>query len=240
MEAKKFKIFTDFDGTVSIKDVGEEIFRKFASEKKVNPVISDLLNDKITSMDCWLALCSYASPVNQNLLDEFILMQKIEDTFTDFVRFCNQNEFELFVLSDGFDYYIRRILGREGFQDLKVFANNWMITGSGKIIPEFPFYDDHIKNSANCKRNHIINNSGDDDYTVFIGNGNSDKDAAEFCDFIFAKDALLRYCEKERITFFPFNNFADVIQKLTELKNRKRLKKRHQAELKRRQAYLME
>jgi len=75
---------------------------------------------------------------------------------------------------------------------------------------------------------------------VFIGNGNSDKNAAEFCDFIFAKNELLKFCEKERITYFPFNNFTDVIQKLTKLKNRKRLKKRHQAELKRRQAYLME
>ena len=104
----------------------------------------------------------------------------------------------------------------------------------------FPFFDEHFKSSANCKRNHIINCSGDDDYTVFIGNGNSDKNAAEFCDFIFAKNELLKFCEKERITYFPFNNFADVVQKLTELKNRERLKKRHQAELRRRQAYLME
>jgi len=240
MEERKFKIFADFDGTISIKDVGEEIFRNFADENKVNMVISDLLNDKITSKDCWLALCGYASPVNKTLLDEFIIRQEIENTFPDFVRFCNQNEFELFILSDGFDYYINRIIEREGFQELKIFSNSIIVTCSGKIIPEFPFFDEHFKSSANCKRNHIINNSGDDDFTVFIGNGSSDKDAAEYCDFIFAKNDLLKFCEKERITYFPFNNFADVIQKLTELKNRKRLKKRHQAELKRRQAYLME
>jgi len=240
MEEKKFKIFTDFDGTISIKDVGEEIFRNFAEESKVNPVISDLLNDKITSRDCWLSLCSYASPINKTSLDEFIITQEIENTFPDFVRFCNHNDFELFILSDGFDYYINRILAKEGFQELKVFANSFIVSSSGTIIPGFPFYDEHFKSSANCKRNHILSNSGDDDYTVFIGNGNSDKDAAEFCDFIFAKNDLLKFCEKERITYFPFNNFADVVQKLTELKNRKRLEKRHQAELKRRQAYLME
>jgi 2-hydroxy-3-keto-5-methylthiopentenyl-1-phosphate phosphatase len=61
-----------------------------------------------------------------------------------------------------------------------------------------------------------------------------------FCDFIFAKDDLLRYCEKERISYFPFNNFTDVIGRMETLRNRKRLKKRHQAELKRRELYIKE
>ena len=85
-----------------------------------------------------------------------------------------------------------------------------------------------------------MNHSSDDDFTVIIGDGNSDKDTVEYCDFIFAKDDLLKYCERERITFFPFKNFVDVTKKLTELNEMKRLKKRHRAVLKRRQAYLIE
>ena len=46
--------------------------------------------------------------------------------------------------------------------------------------------------SANCKKNHIINHSSDDDITIYIGDGNSDKDAAQYCDFIFAKNDLLK------------------------------------------------
>jgi 2-hydroxy-3-keto-5-methylthiopentenyl-1-phosphate phosphatase len=61
-----------------------------------------------------------------------------------------------------------------------------------------------------------------------------------FCDFIFAKDDLLKYCEKERITFFPFNNFDDVIERMEMLRQKKRLKKRHQAELNRREIYIKE
>ncbi|NNG25993.1 MAG: 2-hydroxy-3-keto-5-methylthiopentenyl-1-phosphate phosphatase, partial [Ignavibacteriaceae bacterium] len=87
---------------------------------------------------------------------------------------------------------------------------------------------------------HIINHSGDDDFTVFIGDGNSDKDTIQYCDFIFAKDGLLKFCEKERITYFPFKNFNDVIKRLNQLKSKKRLKKRHRAELKRREAYTIE
>jgi 2,3-diketo-5-methylthio-1-phosphopentane phosphatase len=241
MEKWNFKIFADFDGTISQKDVGEEIFRKFADEEKVNPVISDLLGDKITSRDCWNLLIGSANPVDKKLLDEFIIGQEIENSFPRFVEYCEENEFELFILSDGFDYYIKKILDRKKeFGKLKVYANTWQITDTGRIIPEFPFYDDTFKSSANCKRNHIISNSSDEDYTVFIGDGNSDKDAIEYCDYIFAKSDLLKYCEKERITYFPFNNFDDVITKLEELKKKKRLKKRHQAVLNRRKAYMVE
>jgi 2-hydroxy-3-keto-5-methylthiopentenyl-1-phosphate phosphatase len=61
-----------------------------------------------------------------------------------------------------------------------------------------------------------------------------------YCDFVFAKDNLLKYCEKERIPFFPFKNFKDVQHIMMKLLSKKRLKKRHQAELKRREAYVQE
>jgi predicted protein tyrosine phosphatase len=48
----------------------------------------------------------------------------------------------------------------------------------------------------------------------------------------------LRYCEINRITYFPFENFIDVINKLNELAARKRLKKRFQAQLKRKEVYI--
>jgi 2-hydroxy-3-keto-5-methylthiopentenyl-1-phosphate phosphatase len=107
-------------------------------------------------------------------------------------------------------------------------------------LPEFPYLDASCPSSANCKRNHIITHSSDEDYTVFIGDGNSDKFVAEYCDFIFAKDDLLKYCERERITYFPFNNFHDVVVRMEQLASKKRLKKRHQAELKRRAVYIAE
>jgi 2-hydroxy-3-keto-5-methylthiopentenyl-1-phosphate phosphatase len=93
---------------------------------------------------------------------------------------------------------------------------------------------------ANCKRKHILENSGEEDFTIYIGDGFSDRDPIQYVDFIFAKDNLLKYCEKERITYFPFNDFDDVISRLNELSSKKRLKKRYQAELKRREAFMIE
>jgi 2,3-diketo-5-methylthio-1-phosphopentane phosphatase len=234
-----FKIFIDFDGTITNTDVGENIFLKFGNEKEVKKIIEDLLTGKVSSKECWISLCESVQQINKNELDSFIDEIKIDFGFKDFISFCKKNEIDYFILSDGFDYYIERILKRENLGDLRYYSNKLQISNN-KLVPSFPHHDIDFPSSANCKKNHIINNSSDEEYTVFIGDGNSDKYTIHYCDFIFAKDDLLKYCEKERISYFPFKNFNDVQQRMTNLISKKRLKKRHQAELKRREAYMQE
>lgn len=237
---KVFKIFVDFDGTITKEDTGDALFTKFGHSDTVKQVIDDLLNDKISARDCWLKLCNSVKHIDKDEMDEFILQIEIDKSFHDFVKYCDRHGNEMIILSDGFDYYIDLILKRESLGHLKVFSNKLILSEQNTLKPVFPYYDSECTTSANCKRNHIINNSADDEFTVFIGDGNSDKYTVHFCDFIFAKDDLLKYCEKERITFFPFKNFNDVIERMETLRQKKRLKKRHQAELKRREIYIQE
>lgn len=237
---KEFKIFLDFDGTITKNDVGEEIFRTFLDENVANKIVEDLLSDKISARECWENLCESTSGIDKSKFDEFIHSQEIEPSLHRFIKYSEKNGFKVFVLSDGFDYYIEKILTRENLHHLKYFSNILEFTSAGKLIPQFPFYSADCRSSANCKRNHILENSSDEDFTVFIGDGISDNDAIQYVDFIFAKDDLLKYCELQRITYFPFKNFDDVISRLDELSYKKRLKKRHQAELKRREAFMIE
>ncbi|MBE0570349.1 MAG: HAD-IB family phosphatase [Ignavibacteriaceae bacterium] len=240
MAEKQFKIFLDFDGTITKNDVGEEIFTKILDENIVKKIVKDLLTDKISSRECWESLCGSALIKDKNEFDNFILSQEIEPTLHHFVEYCENNRFQLFVLSDGFDYYLEKILKRENLSHLNVFSNKLILNDDGKLIPSFPYYNADCRSSANCKRNHIIENSDEDEFTIFIGDGNSDIDAIQYVDFIFAKDDLLKYCEVQRITYFRFKNFDDVILRMNELLSKKRLKKRHQAELKRREAFTIE
>ena len=220
----------DFDGTITRLDVGDAIYKEFGKEERVNNIINDLLQDKISSRDCWIKLCEEVPYIDKNKLNNFIDNISVDTSFIKFMEYCDIENFEIYVLSDGFDY---RITG------IKAYSNHLEIVDN-KMVPSFPYYDESSLSSANCKRNHIINHSSDDEFTVFIGDGNSDKDAVEYCDYIFAKSDLLRYCEMERITFFPYKSFEDIIKKLDELKVKKRLKKRAQAVLKRREAYKVE
>jgi 2-hydroxy-3-keto-5-methylthiopentenyl-1-phosphate phosphatase len=239
MAQRDFKIFVDFDGTITHEDVGDSMFRHFGDREQVDRIINDLITDKISAKECWIDLCRLTNNISRTELEKFIDSMEIDKTFHSFTEFCKAGSIPLFVLSDGFDLYIDRIFKREGLH-LKYFANSLKVTDEGKLIPSFPYWKSHCRNSANCKRDHILNNSSDDDITVFIGDGHSDKETAPFCDYIFAKDALLKYCEKERISFYPFNDFNDITKRLKVLLAKKNPAKRHQAELKRKEAYRLE
>jgi 2-hydroxy-3-keto-5-methylthiopentenyl-1-phosphate phosphatase len=240
MKDKKFKIFSDFDGTIAKKDVGAEIFKKFLDKNVVSTIVDDLLSGRISSRECWEKLCKSAPFMNKEELDNFILSQEVEPSLHGFIDYCEKKGYEVYILSDGFDYYIDRILKRENLGHLKVYSNKLILSDEGKLLPSFPFYSDDCRSSANCKRNHVLANSSEEDYTVFIGDGSSDFDAIQYVDFIFAKDDLLKYCESNRITFFPFKNFDDVVLRIDQLASGKRLKKRYRAELKRREAFIIE
>jgi 2-hydroxy-3-keto-5-methylthiopentenyl-1-phosphate phosphatase len=240
MTDQKIKLFIDFDGTITKEDVGESIFRNFGDKNKVANIIDDLLSDRISAKQSWIELCNSVDKVDVNSLNEFIYKMEVDPGMHKLVNFCGQHGIQVLVLSDGFDYYIDMIFARENLTGLKYFSNHLEISSQNKLIPEFPFEDIQSRNTANCKKNHIINNSSDEDITMYIGDGNSDKDPALYCDFIFAKRSLLKYCEKERVSFFPYKTFDDVIEKLVVLLKKKKLKKRHQAGLKRREAYITE
>ncbi|MFN3873612.1 MAG: HAD-IB family phosphatase [Ignavibacterium sp.] len=236
MDGSKLKVFVDFDGTITTEDVGDAIFREFGNTETVDKIIDDLNKDIISSRQCWDLLCKCVEKIIENDLILFIDKMNIDPTFKSFVNFCEENKIDLFVLSDGFNYYIERILKREGLSYLKYFANKLKIERE-KLFPEYPYFNPDYPVSANPKQFHIINNSSDDDFTIYIGDGNSDKEAAQYCDYIFAKNSLLKFCERERISYWPFNNFDDVTTRIKELLSRKRLKKRHQAQIKRKHAY---
>lgn len=235
---KSFKIFVDFDGTITQKDVGEEMFRRFGDVEKANRWIEEWIDRKINSMELWRLLCSTVKDFSGSEFDSFLNKIELDPAFKEFVTFCETEGFEIRVLSDGFDYYIQKILKREGLDHLEVYSNKLTFGTNGNLIPEFPFNDEECSRCANCKRNHVLNFSSDEDYTFYIGDGYTDVCPSQFCDFIFAKNSLLRQCEINRVTYFPYSTFCDITKKISELKNKKRLRKRHQAELKRREVFI--
>lgn len=232
MQEKVFKIFIDFDGTITKRDVGEAFVNTFGDPVKIRQIVQDWIEEKITSPESWYLMFDTIKALDFDKFLEFLEEIEIDPTFRDFVEYCRENRFEIRVLSDGFDIYIKRILEREGLGSLEVYCNRAEIN-EGRLKPFFPYGDEHCRFCGNCKRNHLLSKSGDEDYIVYIGDGYSDKCPVQYCDFIFAKASLLKYCEVNRITYFPFRDFQDVRKKLEELKNKKRLKKRYQAELKR-------
>jgi len=238
MKEKNFKIFVDFDGTITKEDIGEVMFLKFGDAQKAKEIVNDWINEKINARQSWEMLCKTINNLDIKKFDDFLLSSEIDNSFKKFIEYCTENNYEVRILSDGLDYYINKILLKENLSHLEVYSNKLSFDNNGNLIPIFPYTDEECKRCANCKRNHVLNFSGDDEFSIYIGDGYSDVCPAQYCDYIFAKKSLLKYCEINRITYYPYSDFNDVIKKLEELKQKKRLKKRYQAELKRKEVYI--
>jgi len=234
---KNFKIFIDFDGTITQQDVGEQFFLKFGDADEAYKIIKLWLDGKINSKETWIRLAKTVNNLDLKELDSFLDEMYIDPHFGEFVKFAEENNFQIVILSDGLDYYINKILQREKFDYIKTYSNKLEFGKNNEMLLSFPYEDEECKDCANCKRNHVINHSGDEEVSIYIGDGYSDVCPAQFCDFIFAKRSLLKYCEKNRISYYPFTTFRDVQKRIEALKNKTLVKKRHQAQLKRQEVY---
>lgn len=238
IQPRNFKIYIDFDGTITTKDVGEHMFLKFGEPEKCKTIISKWLDGELNSKEVWIQLCATIRNFDGSEFDEFLKNFSIDPYFNSFVEYSKNNEFPIQILSDGLDFYIDKIAKREKLTDLNFYCNKLTFDSKNNLIPLFPYTDEECDKCANCKRNHILNSSSDEDITIYIGDGWSDTCAAEHCDFIFAKRSLLKYCEQNGLPYFPFKTFADVQKIVEQLRLKKKIKKRHRAVLKRKEAYM--
>ena len=213
----QFQIFTDFDGTISISDVGDRLFKKFADPTWKN-ILQDWYDGKIGSKEYYVKCCKIIEMTDQQLND-FCETQKIDSTFKDFAAYCYSNNYPLTVLSDGMDNYIKKILSNNGLKHLKIYANKFVFLNDKKVAAKFPYFEKGCLKCANCKGAHIKEYRKDGETVVFIGDGLSDLCAIPEADIIFAKDDLKLYCEKNSIPFFNFNNFKDVLEKIKEIES---------------------
>lgn len=231
------KIFVDFDGTITTEDVGEKIFTETITPEIVQPILDDIIHKRVDGKQGWKMLFDAAPTLSVLKILEIASSIEIDSGFKDFLEFCKMKNIPVVIISDGFEEYIKPILAKHTLSHLTILANQLKVRTDGKLTPVFPFTDEECRLCANCKRNHLVARSDEEEITIYIGNGSSDTCPAEYADYVFAKDQLLKHCERERISYFRYRNFRDVILRLTELMDKKKLKKLHRAVSLRKQLY---
>ena len=207
----RLRIFCDFDGTIALKDVGDQLFIQFSDEAHWWRLVDDWRQKKIDGRELWRRQAERAR-ITPAQMDAFAAAQAIDATFPVFVDFCRQNHFPVYVLSDGMDAYIERILKAHGLADVEVRANHLEMTGDGKLTVQFPYYEENCGQCANCKGAHIRRERLAGESAVFIGDGYSDLCALKETNILFAKDDLARYCKEKKLPYQPYRTFADVQQ----------------------------
>ena len=233
------RIYSDFDGTIAVQDIGNQIFRNFAGARAVE-IVQHYLDGTMSARECLTQECAAAGNVTAEELESFVHQFSLDSSFGAFVEFCRHRNIPLVVLSDGLDFYVEHLLKKHGCGELAFFSNHLEFVQQGevtKMVPSFPHTDAECLLCGNCKRNHLLTLSGDDDIIVYIGDGISDRCPVRYADIVFAKGSLIRYCQEQNVTYHEFRDFSDVMRRLEILLQRKRIRKRREAEMARREVF---
>jgi len=206
-------IFCDFDGTITQLDVTDQILDQFA-DPAWRDIEREWVMGLIGSRECLerqVALLDTPVAVLHTLIDSI----PIDPHFSDFYRFTRRRSMPLYILSDGFDVVIRRILKRAGlrgrFQNgAHMFASALRVDGR-RLVPSFPHAAEACEHGcATCKPALMRRVGGGRRPVVFVGDGTSDRFAVEAADVVFAKRQLLAHCREKDIACHPFETFQDV------------------------------
>lgn len=219
IEVKRLRVFCDFDGTTAVNDVGDLFFQTFAGKDRWQETVDRYIRGEITSKEYLEEICA-ASHFDPGQFEELLKEQTVDPHFPEFVRYCRQRGYPVTVLSDGLDIYIRRVLEKSGLDDVEFYSNKAVLLDGGVIVPELPYHGIECNECANCKGYHIRRLREDGDFTVFVGDGISDRHGVQAADYIFAKGPLQDWCRENGYDFEPYTTFADVLRGVQRLECR--------------------
>ncbi len=203
------RIFTDFDGTISTKDVGASLFNYF-SNKKNRGTVQLWVEQKISSRECLQRECSYISASRQEMLAAVERID-IQPGFREFVDLARSLKAPLHIVSDGLDFYIEAFLARAGLEGLDIHANRAHFI-NGSMYASFPYFANGCGFCGCCKGERIAALRQEGELTIFIGDGFSDRCALGAADIIFARGDLATLCREKSVDCLPFTDFFAVAE----------------------------
>lgn len=198
-------IYCDFDGTITKEDSVNQFLSRYADLKWLE-VEERWINGEIGSRQCLLEQVNLVPALPENVFQNYVDSIEIDEYFVSFYNFLKKNGYELVILSDGFDLFIRETLKKYNLTEIKYFANTLTIENN-KLKLDFNNGNPNCKNtSGTCKCSKaIIENF------YYIGDGLSDACISKKAATLFAKKNLKKYCDENKINYIPFETFEDIL-----------------------------
>ena len=204
-------IVVDFDGTVTKIDLLDTIASRFG-----DPVVYQEVDDGLDEGRLSLreVITREFEPVRRPL--EEVVRWELENVelrpgFHELVALAARRGWRLVIVSSGFHELIEPILEREGL-DVELHANRVDPRREGWVVDWR--YDESCDSCGDSCKRSIVRELAADGEIVYVGDGYSDRCAAEASDRVFATRGLARYLSERGIPFEPFDDFRSVASSL--------------------------
>jgi len=205
----RLAVFSDFDGTISHPDTLNFLAETFSSVEFRRRIGRQIVSGEISLREGIQLEVNAIQGTLEEVLSLLRAHVQIDSAFPGFAVWCRQEGIPLTILSAGIKDVIENLLAPYDIHEVRIMANPLRVI-QGKWSLEF--LDDtpwgHDKSRA-------VRQAKAEGYrTVFLGDGLSDRGAAETADVVFAKSGLARYCCEQHISHKPFASFSEVQDEL--------------------------
>ena len=210
----KMIIQCDFDGTLTVEDMGFYLLDTFA-QGEWRRWLEQYRDKKITVGEFNSRAFATVKVAKEELLAAIRSETRLREGFVEMVDYCRQKGFRIAIVSNGLDFYIASILADAGLGDIEAHAATSRFHPGGLTVqyigPDGVPLNDDFK--AAYTRSFL-----EQGYKVaYVGNGPSDAAPASLSQHVFARDGLLEYCKEKKIPCQPFDDLHDVIKGLESL-----------------------
>lgn len=205
----KCNVFFDFDNTITLFDVLDDIIEKFSINKDWVVFESAWQRGEIGSKECLKGqMCSVRTTKKE--ISRYLDKIQLDGHFQDLLGLLKRKGIKTAILSDSFSFFIERILHNNGVRGVKLYSNGVRFR-KDRIIPIFPHINKSCPTCAHCKKMNLVNGNGKDSrLNIYIGDGLSDICPAQHSDVVFAKGSLLEHFRKNNKKCIPFENLGDI------------------------------
>ncbi len=208
---KGFRIICDFDGVVTKEDTIHLLFLKFG-RSGWEDIVHLYRKGKLTILECMAKQVSFLDLKKEDLRDFARVYIEIDPTFKEFLKFLEERDIPIAVVSDGIDRIIFETFLKYSIK-IPYFSNRLKFYGE-KLHLSFPYYRESCALKRGVCKCLFLNPSC---YNIVIGDGISDLCVAKKADFVFAKGRLCGLLDREGITYFRFSNFFEIKEMLKDI-----------------------
>jgi 2,3-diketo-5-methylthio-1-phosphopentane phosphatase len=215
------QVFCDFDGTITTVDTTDRVLGQLAAPAW-EALEADWRAGRIDAAACMkgqIALIQGDDAALDAVLDDI----ELDPGFCDFAAWCADHDVPLAVVSDGVDYFIRRILARRGLGALPVVSNKLTGRPGARRLAQPHRREGCAAGAGVCKCDVVAGRESSRPMLVYVGDGRSDFCVSARADLLFAKDELAAYAAGRGQAFHAFETLHDVTAVLASMVEARRV-----------------
>jgi 2-hydroxy-3-keto-5-methylthiopentenyl-1-phosphate phosphatase len=210
MESAAPAIVLDFDGTVTEADMLDRVCREFG-----DPAVYDQVEAAFERGDIRLVddiehkLASVRAPLN-DVVTWLRAESRLRPGFRDLLGLTGARGWRAVIVTSSFHELVEPVLG-DLAEHVELVANRLDARPEGWRA-HFVFGDACAVCGEPCKRDLVAQLGANE--VVYVGDGYSDRCAAQTAGRVFATGGLARYLDGAGVTYERFEDFHDVIRAL--------------------------